>query len=56
MNKDRVKGSFKKFEGAIKEVAWKIVGDKEIEAKGKAEQIEGAAQNAVGVLKDSVKK
>ncbi len=33
----------------------KAVGDRKLEAEGKAEKIEGKVQNAVGGLKDALK-
>jgi uncharacterized protein YjbJ (UPF0337 family) len=55
MDKDRIKGSFKQFSGAIKEAAGKLLGDKKTEAEGKAEKTEGEIQNAVGSMKDTVR-
>lgn len=55
MDKDRIKGSFKQFSGGIKGTAGKLVGDKKVESEGKAEKIEGEAQNAVGGIKDTVR-
>ena len=55
MDKDRIKGSFKQFSGAIKEAAGKPMGDKKTEAEGKAEKTEGEIQNAVGSVKDTVR-
>ena len=55
MDKDRIKGSFKQFSGAIKEAASKLMGDKKTEAEGKAEKTEGEIQNAVGSMKDTVR-
>ena len=52
----RVVGSAKKIKGSLKEVVGKAVGDAKLEAEGKADKIEGKVQNAVGGLKDTVKK
>jgi uncharacterized protein YjbJ (UPF0337 family) len=41
MDKDRVAGSAKKIKGSIKEVVGKAAGDAKLEAKGKADRVEG---------------
>ncbi len=56
MNKDRVEGSAKQVKGAVKEAAGKLVGDAKLEADGRADKVEGKVQNAVGGLKDALKK
>lgn len=55
MNKDRVEGSFEQGKGKVKEVAGKVTGDTKLESEGKAQQVGGKIQNAVGGVKDSVK-
>jgi uncharacterized protein YjbJ (UPF0337 family) len=55
MDKDRIVGSAKEIKGAVKQTVGKAVGDTKLEAEGKADQIEGKAQNAVGGLKDTLK-
>ncbi|MDK9696962.1 MAG: CsbD family protein [Siculibacillus sp.] len=55
MNKDRIAGSAKQTVGSIKEMAGKALGDPKLVADGKAEQIEGKIQSAVGGLKDALK-
>ena len=55
MDKDRIKGSAQQAKGALKEVAGKIVGDAKLEADGKADQVAGKIQNAVGGLKDTLR-
>jgi uncharacterized protein YjbJ (UPF0337 family) len=54
MDKDRVAGSAKKIKGSIKEVVGKGAGDAKLEAKGKADKIEGKVQY-VGGLKATLK-
>jgi uncharacterized protein YjbJ (UPF0337 family) len=56
MDKDRIVGTAKQAEGAIKEAAGKVVGDTKLEAEGKSGKVEGKIQNAVGGLKDALKK
>ncbi|MGO9758790.1 MAG: CsbD family protein [Roseiarcus sp.] len=55
VDKDRVVGSARQIKGGVKEVVGKAVGDRKLEAEGKAEKIEGKVQNAVGGLKDALK-
>ena len=55
MDKDRVIGSAKVVKGKIKEAVGKAVGDAKLEARGKADKIEGKVQNAVGGLKDTLR-
>ena len=55
MDKDRVIGSAKVVKGKIKEAVGKAVGDAKLKSEGKAGQIEGKIQNAVGGIKDVIK-
>jgi uncharacterized protein YjbJ (UPF0337 family) len=55
MDKDRVVGSAKQIKGKVKQVVGKAVGDAKLESEGKADKIEGKAQNAIGGLKDTLK-
>jgi len=55
MDKNRVIGSAKQIKGAVKEVVGKTVGDAKLESDGKADKIEGKAQNAIGGLTDALK-
>ncbi len=52
---DRVEGAAKNLGGNIKEAAGKLTGDEKLKAEGRADQIEGKVQNAVGGLKDSLR-
>ncbi len=52
---DRIEGSAKNLGGKFKEGAGKLTGDAKLESEGKADQIEGKAQNAVGGIKDSAR-
>ena len=56
MNKDRIAGSAKEIKGSIKETIGKATGDAKLHADGKADKVEGKVQNAVGGLKDALKK
>ena len=52
---DRIEGAAKNLGGNIKEAAGKLTGDEKLKADGRAEQVEGKVQNAVGGLKDSLR-
>jgi len=56
MDREHVKGAADKAKGAIKDVAGKATGDKELQAEGKLDKAKGAAHNATGDLKDMVRK
>ncbi len=56
MDKDRIAGAVKKIKGSIKETVGKVTGDAKLEAEGKADKVEGKVQNAIGGLKDALKK
>jgi uncharacterized protein YjbJ (UPF0337 family) len=55
MDKDRVKGSLEQAKGKVKEVAGKVTGDAKLEGEGKADQVAGKVQNAVGGIKDTLR-
>jgi uncharacterized protein YjbJ (UPF0337 family) len=52
---DRIEGAAKNIGGKIKEAAGKVTGDEKLQAEGKADQVSGKVQNAVGGAKDSVR-
>jgi uncharacterized protein YjbJ (UPF0337 family) len=56
MNKDRIAGSAKELKGSVKEAVGKGVGDAKLQGEGRADKAEGKIQNAVGGIKDAVKK
>ena len=56
MDKDRIAGAVKEIKGAVKETIGKAVGDAKLQSDGKADKVEGKVQNAIGGLKDSLKK
>ncbi len=56
MDKDRIAGAAKASKGAIKEATGKVLGDAKLTADGKRDKAEGKVQNAIGGLKDAVKK
>jgi uncharacterized protein YjbJ (UPF0337 family) len=56
MNKDRIAGAAKEIKGAVKQTVGKAVGDAKLQSDGKADEIEGKVQNAIGGIKDALKK
>ncbi|HEY3640216.1 MAG TPA: CsbD family protein [Xanthobacteraceae bacterium] len=55
VDKDRIKGSAEQAKGKMKEWTGKTLGDKKMENEGKADQVKGKVQNAVGGLKDTLR-
>lgn len=53
---DKVSGMANKAVGNIKQAAGKATGFREMQAKGKMQEIKGDAQVAKGKAKDTVKK
>jgi uncharacterized protein YjbJ (UPF0337 family) len=56
MDKDRIVGAAKEAKGSLKETVGKAVGDAKMQSDGKADKVEGKVQNAIGGLKDALKK
>ena len=56
MDKDRIAGAAKEIKGSVKENIGKAVGDAKLQSDGKADKVEGKVQNAIGGLKDALKK
>ena len=56
MNKDQTKGRIEEVKGKVKEIAGKIVGDEDLEVKGKAQNIGGKGQATYGDMKADLKK
>jgi uncharacterized protein YjbJ (UPF0337 family) len=56
MDKGRIKGAAKQAKGALKQAAGKALGDGKLVADGKSDKVEGKLQNAIGGLKDTIKK
>ncbi|MCO8146639.1 CsbD family protein [Rhodovulum tesquicola] len=56
MDKDRIKGTAKQAEGAVKEGFGKLTGDKALEVEGKIEKVEGKVQKTYGQAKDDLRK
>jgi uncharacterized protein YjbJ (UPF0337 family) len=55
MDEDRIKGSAEQAKGKLKEVAGKLTGDSKLEGEGKAGQVAGKIQNAIGGIKDTLR-
>ena len=55
-DKDRIAGAAKQAKCAIKEAAGRALGDAKLTADGKSDKVEGKIQNAIGGLKDALKK
>ena len=51
MDREHVKGAADKAKGAIKDVAGKLTGDKELQAEGKIDKARGSAHDVVGDVK-----
>lgn len=56
MDKDRITGAAKEAKGAVKEAAGKALGDAKLTAEGRSDKVEGKVQNAIGGLKDALRK
>jgi uncharacterized protein YjbJ (UPF0337 family) len=56
MDKDRIAGAAKEIKGSVKETIGKALSDAKLRSDGKAEKVEGKVQNAIGGLKDALKK
>lgn len=55
MDRDRAEGAAKNLGGRAKEAAGKVLGDEKLKAEGRADQVAGKVQNAVGGAKDAMK-
>jgi uncharacterized protein YjbJ (UPF0337 family) len=55
-DREHVKGAADKAKGAIKDIAGKVTGDKELQTEGKLDKAKGDAHNLAGDLKDAVRK
>lgn len=54
-DKDKTRGSVKEGLGKVKEGAGRALGDREMEAEGNADRVEGKTQKNVGKVKDAVR-
>jgi uncharacterized protein YjbJ (UPF0337 family) len=56
MDKDRAKGAATRTGGKMKQAAGDMTGDSKLQTEGKMDQAKGKAQNAMGSIKDTLKK
>src|SRR3712207_2952063 len=52
---DRVAGSAEQMKGSVKEGVGSLIGDTKLQAEGRADKVEGKAQNTVGGIKDTLR-
>jgi uncharacterized protein YjbJ (UPF0337 family) len=50
--RDKSEGMWHKLKGKIKQVTGKAVGNRDLEAEGKAEKTDGKVQENIGEIKD----
>ncbi|AKJ95252.1 general stress protein CsbD [Thioalkalivibrio versutus] len=55
MNKDQIKGRVEEAKGQAKQTAGKVVGNEELEVKGRAQKAGGKLQAGYGDLKKDIK-
>lgn len=55
VDQNRVEGAWDKAKGNVKEGIGKMTGDEKLQAEGKADQVKGKAESAVGGVKDTVR-
>ena len=53
---DRAKGAARDLGGKVKEGLGKLTGDRQLESEGNLDQAKGKGQQALGDLKDALKK
>ena len=53
---DKAEGKWHKVKGKIKQVAGKAVGNRDLEAKGKSENVDGKVQEKIAEIKAVVGK
>lgn len=54
MESEHIKSAANKAAGKLKQKAGEALGNKEMQAKGKAQELKGSAQDKVGDVKDAV--
>jgi uncharacterized protein YjbJ (UPF0337 family) len=55
MDRDRVEGAARRKGGALKKAAGRALGDRKLEAEGRADRAAGKVQNAIGGVKDALR-
>lgn len=56
MDIDRIAGAAKNIKGSVKVAMGKAVGDSKLQSEGEADKITGKIQNAIGGIKDALRK
>lgn len=56
MTDQHTKGAINKAEGKVEEGVGKLTGDRKMQAKGKAKQVQGSAQQGLGHIQDAIKR
>jgi uncharacterized protein YjbJ (UPF0337 family) len=56
INKDQVEGRAEEAKGKIKEVVGRVVGNKNLQARGNIQKNAGAVQATVGNVEEDIKK
>ena len=56
MTDEHTKGTISTAKGDVKKGVGKLTGNKELEAKGKVQQVQGTAQKGLGDVQDAVRK
>ena len=54
VDKNEIEGGAKELGGKVKEAAGHAVGNRDMEAEGKVDQVEGKTQKNYGKVKDAV--
>lgn len=54
-DQDRIDGAARNLGGKAKEFAGNVTGDEKLKAEGKADQVSGKIQNAIGGIKDTLR-
>jgi uncharacterized protein YjbJ (UPF0337 family) len=55
MDKNRIAGVVQQVKGAAKSAVGRVIGSAKLQAEGKADQVAGKAQKALGKLKDAMR-
>ena len=53
VDKEHIKGTAQKAEGAVKDAFGKLTGNEKLQAEGKADKAAGSARQAAGDVKDA---
>lgn len=56
MDKDRIRGTAQQIAGSVKEILGRALGNKKMEAQGKAEKVAAKAQSLADSARDAARK